>query len=110
VLKAAGLHGQFLSLSLPGEDATRWVDRHGNGLLDKPGSNIADRPRSTAVPCVRLLMESLPADAIRWSCKLAQTTASREDGTSWPSATARHHDRPAHRRGRGLFEGSPASV
>lgn len=33
-LQAAGLHGQFLSLALPGEDATRVADRRGKVLLD----------------------------------------------------------------------------
>src|SRR3954466_9537497 len=37
-LRAAALHEEFLGLALPGEDAKRVANRHGDVLLDKPGS------------------------------------------------------------------------
>lgn len=71
-LKAAALHEEFLGLALPGEDAKRVVNRNGDVLLDKPGSGSTTKPEVDRGALRRLLIESLPADAIRWGCKLAQ--------------------------------------
>lgn len=78
-LRAAGLHEEFLALTLPGEDAKRVVDRHGNVLLDKPGSGSTTKPEVERGALRRLLIESLPAGTILWGRKLAHAEC-RPDG------------------------------
>jgi 2-polyprenyl-6-methoxyphenol hydroxylase-like FAD-dependent oxidoreductase len=72
--KVAGLHDGLLALALPGQDAKRVVDRYGDVLLDKPGSGSTAEPEVDRGALRRLLIESLPADAIRWGRKLAQAS------------------------------------
>ena len=72
-LRAAGLYEKFLDIVLPGEDAKRVADKHGNVLLDRPGAGNLARPEVDRGALRRLLLASLPPDTVRWGHKLAAT-------------------------------------
>lgn len=74
-LKAAGLHGEFLRLVRPGENAKRVVDRGGTILLDRPGDPAGHPPEIDRGDLRRLLIASLPAGTIRWDHRAVSVSA-----------------------------------
>lgn len=74
-LKAAGLFDQFLGIIIEGADAKRICDKHGNVLLDWPSPDNGGRPEVERGELRRILLESLPAETIRWGHKLTAVAA-----------------------------------
>jgi 2-polyprenyl-6-methoxyphenol hydroxylase-like FAD-dependent oxidoreductase len=69
-LKAAGLYEQFVEIILPGAEGQQVLDKDGNVLLDQPDKGNGGRPEVPRGALRRILLESLPAGAIRWGHKL----------------------------------------
>ena len=69
-LKAASLFEGFLQIIHPGGQATRVLDKEGRVLLDEPDDGTGGRPEVPRGELRRILLESLPADAVRWGHKL----------------------------------------
>jgi 2-polyprenyl-6-methoxyphenol hydroxylase-like FAD-dependent oxidoreductase len=74
-LAAAGLTDQFRAIIHEGGQATRMLDPKGAVLLDDPDEGTAGRPEVLRGDLRRILLESLPAETIRWGKKLTAVTA-----------------------------------
>lgn len=72
-LEAAGLTEAFHAIIHQGGAASRVLDRHGTVLLDE--ADDGGRPEVLRGDLRRILIESLPADTIRWRRKLAGVAA-----------------------------------
>ncbi len=80
-LEAAGLFDQFREIIHLGGQATRVLDKDGNVLLEEPDNGIGGRPEVPRGELRRILLDSLPADTVRWGHKL---------GTVSPLGGGRH--------------------
>jgi len=69
-LKAAGLFDKFLEIIHPGGQASRILDKYGNILHDDPDDGTGGRPEVPRGELRRILLESLPANTVRWGHKL----------------------------------------
>lgn len=69
-LKDAGLFDDFLRLVHPGGQQTRVLDQDGNVLMDQPDDGTGGRPEVPRGELRRLLLASLPSDAVRWGKKV----------------------------------------
>ncbi|WP_109003497.1 FAD-dependent oxidoreductase [Streptomyces rishiriensis] len=68
-LRAAGLTDRFRSLVLPGRQALRLLDRDGTVLFEEPDDGTGGRPEVQRGELRRMLLDSLPAGAVRWGRK-----------------------------------------
>lgn len=74
-LEAAGLSDAFRGLIHNGGEALRLLDQHGTVLLDEPDQGTGGRPEVLRGDLRRILLDSLPAETIRWGKKLAGVAA-----------------------------------
>lgn len=78
-LEDAGLHDEFTRLIHAGGQASRTLDQLGKVLLEEPDDGTGGRPEVHRGALRRILLDSLPAETIRWGKKLANVVA-RSDG------------------------------
>jgi 2-polyprenyl-6-methoxyphenol hydroxylase-like FAD-dependent oxidoreductase len=71
-LEAAGLTEQFRGLVLRGAEATRVLAADGTVLLDEPDEGRGGRPEVQRADLRAMLLDSLPADTIRWGHKVSE--------------------------------------
>jgi 2-polyprenyl-6-methoxyphenol hydroxylase-like FAD-dependent oxidoreductase len=69
-LEAADLIGEFRRIIHEGGQATRMLDQHGTVLLDRPDDGTGGRPEVLRGDLRRILLESLPAETVRWGERL----------------------------------------
>ncbi|WP_370950128.1 FAD-dependent oxidoreductase [Amycolatopsis sp. cg5] len=73
-LRAAGLHERFLAAVHPGGQETRIIDRHATVHLAEDDDGTGGRPEIQRETLRRILLDSLPAETIRWSSKITGAT------------------------------------
>ncbi|MEU8705008.1 NAD(P)/FAD-dependent oxidoreductase [Streptomyces sp. NPDC048565] len=70
-LETAGLTEEFRGLVLEGRQAMRLLDRDGNVLLDVPDDGTGGEPEVQRGELRQMLLDSLPADTVRWGHKVS---------------------------------------
>ena len=78
-LKAAGLHGPFLHLVRPGEDAKRIVGSDGAVLFEQTSRPFSKRPEVDRGELRVMLLASLPVAAIKWGHKVMSVAAADQN-------------------------------
>jgi len=74
-LKAAALFEKFVEIILPGGQETRVLDKDGNVLFEDHDDGTGGRPEVPRGELRRILLESLPADTVRWGHKLTAVSS-----------------------------------
>ncbi|MGI4857571.1 MAG: FAD-dependent oxidoreductase [Janthinobacterium lividum] len=74
-LKAAGVFEKFVEKIHDGGQSFRILDAHGTVLVDRPDDGTGDRPEIPRGELRRILIDALPAGAIRWGHKVAMASA-----------------------------------
>ncbi len=74
-LETAGLTEEFRGLILEGRQATRVLDRDGTVLFDQPDDGTGGRPEVQRGALRQILLDSLPADTVRWNRKVSGVRA-----------------------------------
>jgi 2-polyprenyl-6-methoxyphenol hydroxylase-like FAD-dependent oxidoreductase len=74
-LREAGLIEEFRSLVLEGRQASRFLDRDGTVLADKPDDGTGGRPEILRGDLRQILLDSLPAGSIEWGHQVSGVAA-----------------------------------
>lgn len=74
-LKDAGLYEKFLTLVLPGADAQRILDKTGKLLHEDLDKGNGNRPEVHREALRQMLIDSIPANTIKWGHKLTSAKA-----------------------------------
>ena len=74
-LAAAGLTDEFRALVHPGGQASRVLDQHAHVLLDDEDDGTGGRPEVQRGELRRILLESLPGQAVRWGHKVVAVSS-----------------------------------
>lgn len=73
-LAAAGLTEAFRAIIHEGGEATRVLDRNGAVVFEQADDGTGGRPEILRGDLRKILLESLPADAVRWGKRLNEVT------------------------------------
>ncbi|PTL83424.1 NAD(P)/FAD-dependent oxidoreductase [Vitiosangium sp. GDMCC 1.1324] len=79
-LEAAGLTDEFRKLILEGRQAMRVVDSNGSVLFEESDDGSRGRPEVMRGELRQMLIDSLPAGAIRWGHKVSSVRALGDGG------------------------------
>jgi 2-polyprenyl-6-methoxyphenol hydroxylase-like FAD-dependent oxidoreductase len=80
-LKAAGLYEEFDKIARREGDARRVADKTGKLYIDDKGHERgSDRPEVDRMALRQMLLDSLPAESIRWGSKVASIDEPTADG------------------------------
>jgi len=74
-LEEADLLDEFRAIVLPGRQATRVLEQDGTVLLDEPDDGTGSRPEVQRGELRQILLDSLPADTVRWGHKVSGVRA-----------------------------------
>lgn len=74
-LEIAGLTNEFRAIIHEGGQASRVLDQHGTVLLEELDDGTGGRPEVLRGDLRRILLESLPAETVRWGKKLSGVAA-----------------------------------
>ncbi|WP_030668947.1 NAD(P)/FAD-dependent oxidoreductase [Streptomyces rimosus] len=74
-LKAADLLDEFRGLVLEGRQSLRVLGRDGDVLHDRPDDGTGGRPEVQRGELRQVLLDSLPAETVRWGYKVSRTRA-----------------------------------
>jgi 2-polyprenyl-6-methoxyphenol hydroxylase-like FAD-dependent oxidoreductase len=74
-LETAGLTEEFRGLILEGREAARALDPQGTVLFDQPDDGTGGRPEVQRSELRQMLLDSLPAETVRWGYKVSGARA-----------------------------------